>query len=128
MSTDLTEDDLFFLMRAGRRRRIIECIDIEGATTASDISWWIAAEENDTTIAEVGTDERTPVYVGLTQNHLPILERHDVIVYDEGSKDVEPGPTFEEVRDAIQLVVRSRADSRTSWHGRVLGNGGVADV
>lgn len=74
-----------------RRRRAIEYIATqEGTISVGELAEYIAAAENDCTINEVTSDERSRVYISLIQQHLPKLERLDLIDYDDDRKEIEP--------------------------------------
>lgn len=74
-----------------RRRRAVEYIATqEGTISVGELAEYIAAAENDCTINEVTSDERSRVYISLIQQHLPKLERLDLIDYDDDRKEIEP--------------------------------------
>lgn len=57
----------------------------------------VAAWEHDTTVANLSSDERQRVYIGLYQSHLPTLAEHDVIDYEQSRGWVEPTPLCAEL-------------------------------
>lgn len=80
----LTEDDVFEVLYNRRRRDIITHLqDNDGESTVSDLAEHIAAKENDTTVQMVGSSERKSVYVGLYQNHLPMMDDLGVVDYNK---------------------------------------------
>lgn len=80
----LSDDDVFKVLYSRLRRDIITyLLEEDGESTVSDIAEYIAAEENETTIQQLSSYERKRVYIGLYQNHLPMMDDIGVIEYDK---------------------------------------------
>jgi hypothetical protein len=86
----LTKDDIFEVLYNRRRRMVIWYLrDNDGTGTVSDLAEYIAADENDTTVKQLSSSERKRVYVGLYQNHLPMMDNVGVISYDKNRGTVQ---------------------------------------
>lgn len=80
----LSDDDVFEVLYNRRRRGVIRYLrDGDGTATVSDLAEHIAAKENDITVQQLSSYERKRVYVGLYQNHLPMMDEIGVLDYDE---------------------------------------------
>ena len=87
---ELSDDDVFEVLYNRRRRDVIAYLrEQDGASTVSDIAEHIAAEENETTVQQLSSYERKRVYVGLYQNHLPMMKAVGVIDYDKNRGTVQ---------------------------------------
>lgn len=83
-ATRLSDDDVFNVLYNSVRRDIITYLrEQDGSSTVSDIAEHIAARENDTTVQLLSSYERKRVYIGLYQNHLPMMDNVGVIDYDK---------------------------------------------
>lgn len=99
-SERLSDDEIFEVLYNGRRRKILTyLLDHDGVSTAGEVAEHIAAIENDTTVQGLSSYERKRVYVGLYQNHLPMMDDIGIVEYDknrgtvqlcECSKQLEP--------------------------------------
>jgi hypothetical protein len=77
-------DLAFEILKNGRRRMVLEELAAaEGEITLSDLSETIAARENDKTVAEISSEERKRVYVGLYQAHLPKMDDAGVVQFNK---------------------------------------------
>lgn len=83
-------DDVFSVISNSRRRQVILSVDRSNRPhTAGDLAVEIAALENRIDPAHVTGEQRTRVYVPLTQSHLDTLADAGAIEYDGRSKRVE---------------------------------------
>lgn len=88
--TRLSDDDVFEVLYNPRRRGVIRYLrDGDGTATVSDLAEHIAAKENDITVQQLSSYERKRVYVGLYQNHLPMMDEIGVLDYDENRGTVQ---------------------------------------
>lgn len=86
----LSRDDVFTVLYNRRRRNVITYLrENDGTATVSDLAEYIAAKENDTTVQQLSSSERKCVYVGLYQNHLPMMNDVGVVDYDKDRGTVE---------------------------------------
>jgi hypothetical protein len=86
--TDVTEElslsTTFELLKNRRRRDTLEyLLAHEGESTLSDLAEHIAALENDIEVAQLSSDQRKRVYIGLYQCHLPKMDGAGVIDFDK---------------------------------------------
>lgn len=93
----LDDDELFHLLQSERRRRAIRYLLAADAETIvmRDVAEAVAAEENDTTVALLGSADRQRVYITLYQSHLPQLADAGVITYDKDRGEITPTPLIE---------------------------------
>lgn len=86
----LPSDQLFHLLANRRRRAVLYYLREHDETVSMrDLAERIAAWEHGTTIRTLGSSERQRVYISLYQNHLPKLDDHGVIEYDQSRGTVE---------------------------------------
>jgi len=87
---ELTKDLAFEILYNRRRRDVITHLRENGGTaTISDLAEYIAAKENETTVDALSSSERKCVYVGLYQNHLPMMDDAGVVSYNKDRGIVE---------------------------------------
>lgn len=89
-SEQLSEDEIFEVLYNSRRRIVLTyLIAHDGASTVGEMAEHIAAVENDTTVQQISSYERKRVYVGLYQNHLPMMDNVGVLEYDKNRGTVQ---------------------------------------
>ena len=94
---ELAEDKIFHLLQVQRRRDALRYLQTHGGSAEMrNISEQVAAWENDTTLAELTSNERQRVYISLYQSHLPKLDEEGVIEYDKNRGTVELTPVAEQ--------------------------------
>jgi len=103
LAIPMDPDKVFKIISNSRRRRIVLSLSrTDRQHTASDLAVEIAAIENGIDPREVHSDDRTAVYISLTQTHLQKLDDCGVIKYNDQSKAVAPtgttGPLAEYIR------------------------------
>jgi len=87
----LDPDDVFDALSNSRRRRVILSLArSEDPVSASELAVEIAARENAVDPSQVTGEQRTRVYIGLTQVHLETLDDLGVAQYNDRSKQVKP--------------------------------------
>lgn len=85
-------DLAFEILKNGRRRMVLEELAAAGGeVTLGELSETIAARENDKTVAEISSEERKRVYVGLYQAHLPKMDGADVVQFNKDRGLISPG-------------------------------------
>lgn len=94
---ELEKDLVFELLKNHRRRSVLKHLRDHGETALGDLAEAIAAEENDTTVAELSADERKRVYIGLYQTHLPKMDGAGVVNYDQNRGLVSSGPAIDQL-------------------------------
>jgi len=89
-SDQLSENEIFEVLYNSRRRIVLTyLIADDGASTVGEMAEHIAAVENDTTVQQISSYERKRVYVGLYQNHLPMMDNVGVLEYDKNRGTVQ---------------------------------------
>ena len=87
----LNPGDVFEALSNSRRRRVILSLSrSEEPVSVSELAVEIAARENAVDPSQVTGQQRTRVYIGLTQVHLETLDELKVAQYDDRSKQVKP--------------------------------------
>ena len=84
----------------------------------------VAAWENDTTVAEITSEQRKSVYSALYQTHLPKLEEAGIINYDRGRGVV----SFSEQGKDLDLRLASDPQTTVAWNRWYLGLSAVGLV
>lgn len=88
--SSLTKDEVFEVLYNRRRREVLSYMrETDGTATVSDLAEQIAAKENDTAVQQLSSYERKRVYVGLYQNHLPMMDEVGVVAYDKNRGTVK---------------------------------------
>lgn len=89
-------DQIFGILENQRRRYVLTYLSAtEGTVTMNDLAEQIAAWECDKEIAQITSQERKRVYVGLYQCHLPKMADISAISYDKQRGTVETGEQFD---------------------------------
>ena len=98
----LPADKFYDTLSNDRRRRSLEYISHKGTSEISGIAEALASIENEKTPSEITSKERKRTIVPLYQNHLPKMDRYDIISFDKNESDsVRPGEHFDIVIDYI---------------------------
>lgn len=86
----LSNDDLFHILQNERRRLVLRYLDgREGPIDMRDIAEQVAAWEHDTSVRALTSTQRQRVYIALYQSHLPKLDAHGLITYNQSRGIVE---------------------------------------
>lgn len=94
----LHKDYIFHIIRTTRRRATLRYISDNRGESPFDIgslSEEIAAYENDIKPRSLNSGQRKRVYIGLKQNDLPQMDRHDVVDFNSDRGTVKPDQNFE---------------------------------
>ena len=101
----ISADDLFHVLQNSRRRAVLRYLrGREGPVRMRTVAEQVAAWENDTTVAQLSSDERQRVYISLYQSHLETLEDAGVIDYNKPRGVIEPQPLLEHVAAYIDIA------------------------
>lgn len=90
---ELPMDTTLHLVSNERRRLVIDYVDTLGPMEVGALA---------DAIATVTEPKRKSTYIGLYQEHLPKLDRHDVINLGPRGHHVEPGPHFDAFVDLLE--------------------------
>lgn len=93
----LDEEELFDIIGTERRRLAVIALAEHGRPMElRDLAVTVAARQKETTPEDVSTTDRKNTYVTLLQNHLPKLDRYDLVDID-GQNVVTPVQGIETV-------------------------------
>lgn len=123
----LSRDDIFHVLQTNRRRdSIAYLLDEDGPVKMSDVAEYVAAEENDTTVANLTSAQRQRAYIPLYQSHLPKLDKKGIIEYDQSRGVVRPTDRIELFRPYLETTTdgtdRSDRESHQSLVTSVVGD------
>lgn len=89
----LSKDDFFRILSNFRRRYVIYYLkEVDREVSLRELATQIAARENEVSPESITDEERQRVYISLYQTHLPKLEEHDIVDYDEDRRMVRLTP------------------------------------
>ncbi|WP_306057703.1 DUF7344 domain-containing protein [Natronococcus wangiae] len=113
----LPDDDIFHILQTNRRRDAIRfLLEKDDTVKMRDVAEYVAARENDTTVAELTSTERQRVYIPLYQSHLPKLDKEGIIEYNKSRGIVRPTEKLELFRPYLEL---READESEDGRGRL---------
>jgi len=105
LAIPMDPDVAFDAIGNSRRRRVVLSLSrSSGEVTADELAVEIAAIENAIDPSKVGSDERTSVYITLTQSHLETLDEVGAIDYDDRSKTVASTDATEPLAEYIRRL------------------------
>ena len=105
LAIPMDPDVVFDAIGNSRRRRVVLSLSRSpGEVTADELAVEIAAIENAIDPSEVRSDERTSVYITLTQRHLETLDEVGAVDYDERSKTVTSTDATEPLAEYIRRL------------------------
>lgn len=106
MTTDhdpLSEDELFEVLGSSRRRLLLsDLADSDGSVSLREASRTIVAHEADVAREDAAEGSAVSVCASLRRTHVPVLEAHDVVEYDDAERVVSPGERSDEVLPALR--------------------------
>jgi hypothetical protein len=111
--TSIEKDDAFHILQNSRRRAVLRYLldhDEEERFVMRDLAEEVAAWEHDTTVQQLVSDERQRVYIALYQSHLPKLDDHDVIEYNQSRGVVEPTGLIEVFEPYLEESLHADTD------------------
>lgn len=112
-------DVVFTILKNRRRRLVLEYLARHSETSLSDLAEYIAAVENDKPAAELSSQERKRVYVGLYQCHLPRMDETGAVEFDKNRGSVVAGPNIDQFNRYLE-----RSDATGApWSAYYLGVG-----
>lgn len=105
LAIPMDPDVAFEALGNSRRRRVLLSLSrSHSEVTADELAIEIAAMENTIDPSKVGSDERTSVYITLTQSHLGQLDEIGAADYDDRSKTVAPTDATEPLAEYIRRL------------------------
>jgi hypothetical protein len=107
----LTRGESYDLLSNPRRRYVLYYLGRQdGPVSIGTLADRVAAWENDTSVEEVGSQERKRVYVSLYQTHVPKLEEAGLVRYEQDDGTIELTARIEELTAYI-----GTAESQRRW-------------
>lgn len=88
----ISKDDAFHILQNARRRAVLRFLaehPEQDRFVMRDIAEEVAAWEHGTTVQQLVSAERQRVYIALYQSHLPKLDKHNLIDYNQSRGVVE---------------------------------------
>lgn len=118
-AASLPRDDVFEVLSNARRRCALHYLKRNQGRRVElrELVDYIAAWENETTTAQIGSEERKRVYTALRQNHLPKLDEAGIIDYAHMRGEVE---LTEDARE-VQLYLERVPSNDIPWSVFYLG-------
>ena len=102
-SEELPLDQVFEILKNKRRRTVLRYLDEhEEPVALGDLAEHVAADENDTPVAQISSRERKCAYVGLYQCHLPKMDDMDIIAFNQNRGLVETGPNATQLKQYLE--------------------------
>lgn len=106
MTTDydpLSDDELFEVLGSPRRQLLLsDLAESDGSVSLREASRTIVAHEDGVAREDAAEGSTASVCVSLRQTHVPILEAHGVVEYDDAEGVVAPGERSDEVLPALR--------------------------
>jgi len=114
----LSKDVLFELLKNQRRRDVLRYLSArDEVVTLSDLAEHVAALENDIPESQLSSQQRKRVYVALYQCHLPILDRANVVEFNQARGRIKRTPRA----DQLEPYLVEHYPSATRWSTTYLG-------
>lgn len=120
-------DEVFEVLSNERRRYALYFLEQradEGPVDLRELVDQVAAWENDTSIERLDSGDRKCVYTALRQSHLPKLDQHGIVDYDNLRGEV----TLTERAHEVQQYLEYTPESDTTWSWYYLGLSGLCAV
>lgn len=95
-------DHAFEALAHPRRRYALYTLLETTEWTLQDLAEKITAWENDVPESTLYDDEVERVYVSLYHNHIPKLVEDGIVVFDEPTETIQPGPNAEQVLAVLE--------------------------
>ena len=116
----LDPDDAFEAISNGRRRRVLLSLDhSDSPISAGDLAVELAAIENGVEPSAVTSEQRSRVYIALTQVHLDTLHEIGAVKYDSRSKQVTPTDATAGLAEVIRRTESSCYSPESDCGGEV---------
>lgn len=104
---NLTESEVYALLADRRRRLVIRILqDFSTPLTVLRLAELVSECETN----GLSTDRRQVTYLSLYHTHVPKFERADVLVYDDETGSVRPGPNFGVLVGTLEATSRGDDD------------------
>jgi len=122
---ELSLDHVFEILKNERRRTVLHYLaDHEGTVSLGELAEHVAAVENDTTVAQVTSNERKCVYVGLYQCHLPKMDDMDIVEFNQNRGRISLGPNADQLNEYLEHS-EGRSRPWPVYYGSAAGAGAL---
>jgi hypothetical protein len=116
----LEPDNAFEAISNGRRRQVLLSLArSDSPISAGDLAVEIAAIENGVEPSAVTSEQRSRVYIALTQVHLDTLHEISAVKYDSRSKQVAPTDATAGLAEVIRRTESSCYTPKSERGGEV---------
>lgn len=106
--TDLSEDEIFDVLRNSRRRAVIAYLLEEERASVKELTKQVGADEYDVDADELSPEQHKRVYTGLYQCHLPRLDDLGVVDFEKEDKVVSLRESASQLEPYLQRNGGSR--------------------
>lgn len=100
----IDQDTIIRLLSDSRRRHVLQQLMESETVDVEDLADQIAVAETHDPTPSAYSDEKEHVMISLVHNHLPRLEEHEVVKYDQESQETVRGENFEAVIEYLELL------------------------
>ena len=98
-ASELPLDQVFGILKNKRRRTVLRYLDEhEEPVALGELAEFVAADENDTPVAQITSQERKCAYVGLYQCHLPKMDDMGVVEFNQNRGLIETGTNADQLK------------------------------
>jgi len=116
----LDPDDVFEAISNSRRRQVLLSLDrSDSPISAGDLAVELAAIENGVETDAVTSEQRSRVYIALTQVHLDTLQEIGAVKYDSRSKQVTSVEATAGLAEIIRRIESSCNSPESDCGGEV---------
>ena len=106
-SDALSLDAVYGILSESRRRYLLYYFLENDHANVEGVALQLAAWEADVSIDAVTEARKRRVTTSLLHSHLPKLEDHDIVEYDDRTGDVIVGEGFDEIRETVRRARES---------------------
>ncbi len=118
----LSKSHIFELLSAERRQEVLRYLDAnDGTADLGEVAEHIASLECDCDVAQLNSQQRKRVYVGLYQCHLPKMADAEVIDYDPDRGNLALNERSVRLLKYLYFEERSKPGQSASLLDRFLG-------
>ncbi|WP_436935638.1 DUF7344 domain-containing protein [Halovenus marina] len=118
----LSKAHVFELLSAQRRQEVLRYLEANGGTaTLGEVAEYIAGLECEVDPAQLNSQQRKRVYVGLYQCHLPKMADAGVIDYDQSRGDIELNERSARLLKYLYLEEHKSETPQSGLLGRLFG-------
>lgn len=118
LGVSLSHETIYTILSSRRRRYVVHALKrADEEVDLTELSRQITAWEVGVTPQQVEYQQRRRVYTTLKSTHLPMLDEHDLVEYDDEANTVEPSQKLAE----LDIYVEALQDNEIPWNLYYLG-------